>query len=707
MREPPCERRRRALVVSALLIALVTPGVSPAAVAASDPLEASIPDTLRFSARQLDTTAHTLPATDYPAATTSDGSWDTNGPRNWASGFLPGSFWLMYEFTGEPNWRLWAERWQAGLESQKDRTDEQDLGFLLFTSFGNGYRLTRAESYRDILLTAADSLSQRYDARMGLIRSRGDIDDTDAFEVIIDTLMNMELLFWASKNGGNHQWYEMAHQHALSVLKSHVRADGGTYQTVSFDPKTGAVQEQSKEQGCWLETSWARGQGWAVYGFTMAYRETRDPRLLQAARLTADYAIRHLPGDGVPYWDFQAPGIPMEPRDSSAAAILASALVELSQLEPDPQRAANDWHAARTILRSLSSPEYLGRRKPTRSILLHGTAYRPHHKYDTGLIHGDYYFLEALLRYSAAQPPKRAALSEVARHSVRARTPVPDAINTPLGTDVTVTFSEEVTDVDEDTLSLWREQTRIDAAVSYDATRRIATLDPKGNLAPGAVHTVRLTRRGPHPPTPLSWTFTTVAVPPPSAQTRIAHFEDGELVSPASGVDAIKGPVKRVKGEGLGGVHAVRLSDSAPASLEQRFLRTGEVSASFSLRVDALPSSEVVLVAFANGDKMLGNLVLLPSGELQLRNDTLEVGAKSNEVRKGGVYRLHLRQRRDSGSYAFLEASLSGRAETLDCPFASSRVLLTTPLADRLLLGGTDEPLSAVVDDLRLETVPP
>ncbi|WP_169800698.1 Ig-like domain-containing protein [Archangium gephyra] len=692
--------------MSALLLALFTP-VSPVAVAALDPLEASIPDTLRFSARQLDTTAHTLPATDYPAATTSDGSWNTNGPRNWASGFLPGSFWLMYEHTGEPQWRLWAQRWQAGLESQKDRTDDQDLGFLLFTSFGNGYRLTREESYRRILLTAADSFSQRYDARMGLIRSRGDLDDTEEFEVIIDTLMNVELLFWASRHGGNHEWYEMAHQHALSVLKSHVRADGGTYQTVSLDPKTGAVLARSKEQGCWLETSWSRGQGWAVYGFTMAYRETRDPRLLEAARLTADYAIRHLPGDGVPYWDFQAPGIPREPRDSSAAAILASALVELSQLEPDPQRAAKDWHAARTILRSLSSPEYLGRRKPTRAILLHGTAYRPHHKSDTGLIHGDYYFLEALLRYSKAQPPRGAALAEGRPHAVRERTPVPDAINVPLGTDVTVTFSEEVADVDGNTLSLWREQTRIDATVSHDATRRIATLDPREDLAPGAVYTVRLTRGGPHPPTPLSWTFTTVAVPPPSAQTRILHFEDGELSAPASGVDAIQGPVKRVKGEGLGGAYAIRLSDSAPSSLEQRFLGTGEVSASFSLRVDALPSSKVVLVAFAHGDQLLANLVLLPSGELQLRNDTLDVGPKSNEVRQGGIYRLHLRQRRESGSYALLEASLSGRVEMMECPFASSRVLLSTPIADRLLLGGTDAPLSAVVDDLRLETVPP
>jgi hypothetical protein len=699
--------RRKALTV--VLLALVNPGVSPAVASTSDPLEASIPDTLRFSARQLYKTAHTLPATDYPASTTSDGSWDTNGPRNWASGFLPGSFWLMYEFTGESNWRLWAQRWQAGLESQKTRTDEQDLGFVLFTSFGNGYRLTREESYRRILLTAAGSLAQRYDARVGLIRSRGDIDDTEEFEVIIDALMNLELLFWASRNGGRHEWYEMAHQHALSTLKHHLRADGGTYQTVSLDPKTGAVRAQSKEQGCWLETTWSRGQAWAVYGFTVAYRETRDPRLLQAARLTADYALRHLPGDGVPYWDFQAPGIPNEPRDSSAAAALASALVELSQLEPDPQRAADDWNAARTILRSLSSPEYLARRKSIQAILLHGTAYRPHDKYDTGLIQGDYYFLEALLRYAAARPPKGAALSlEVARrHPVRARTPVPDAIEVPLGTNVTVTFGEDVMDVDGDSLTLWRGQTRLDATVSYDATRRIATLDPKEALAPGAVHTVRLTRGGTPPPTPLSWTFTTVVRPPPSVQTRLSTFEEGELVSSTSGVDAVKGPVKRVKGEGLGGVHAVRFPDNAPASLEQHFLGSGDVSASFSLRVNALPSSEVVLVAFANGERMLGNLVLLPSGELQLRNDTSEVGPKSNEVEVGRSYQLHLRQRRERGSHVLLEASLSGGGEAQACPFASSRVLLTTSTADRLLLGGIDETLSAVVDDLRLETVPP
>jgi hypothetical protein len=190
----------------------------------------------------------------------------------------------------------------------------------------------------------------------------------------------------------------MAVSHALNTREQHVRADGSTYHLVNYDPATGAVQSKGTVQGYSAESTWSRGQAWAVYGFTMAYRETGDPRFLETARATADYFIGHLPADHVPPWDFQAPPVPTPPRDSSAAAIAAAGLLELSRLEPDAGRRQHYFATAQSILLSLSSPAYLAEGTPSQSVLLHGTRNKPSGSYDTGLIWGDYYFLEALLR---------------------------------------------------------------------------------------------------------------------------------------------------------------------------------------------------------------------------------------------------------------------------------------------------------------------
>jgi unsaturated chondroitin disaccharide hydrolase len=229
-------------------------------------------------------------------------------------------------------------------------------------------------------------------------RGRGARSD---FRVIVDSMMNIELLFWASEHGGGRGLAAKALAHARTVARTHVRPDGSTFHEVVFDSRTGAVKRKRTAQGYSDSSTWARGQAWGLYGFTMAYRETGDAGMLTTARRVAYYYVSHLPPDHVPYWDFQAPAIPRAPRDSSAAAIAASGLLELSQLDPKPEAREYWLAAARATLRSLSSKAYLAKGTKSQSILLHGTSNKPHGHYNRGLIYGDYFFLEALLRYRA------------------------------------------------------------------------------------------------------------------------------------------------------------------------------------------------------------------------------------------------------------------------------------------------------------------
>jgi unsaturated chondroitin disaccharide hydrolase len=365
--------------------------------ATSDPLDAAIRHDLSFASAQLDAAARSISQTRYPISTASSGSWSTTGASTWTSGFFPGALWEAYELTGDPTWSSRATSWQAGVESQKNNTSTHDVGFMISSSFGNGYRLTGTDAYRQVVLAAATSLATRYSPNVGAIKSWNG-GSTD-FKVIIDNMMNLEILLWASKHGGQSAWYDMAVSHAVTSMTHHVRPDGSTFQLVNFDPATGLVRSKSTVQGYSNSSTWSRGQAWAIHGFTMTYRETGDQRFLDTARATADYYVTNMPPDGVPYWDFNAPGIPNEPRDTSAAAIAASGLIQLGQLESDASRSARYLGAARTILSSLSSGAYLAEGTTNKAILLHGTYNKPGGKYDTGLIWGDYYFLQALSRY--------------------------------------------------------------------------------------------------------------------------------------------------------------------------------------------------------------------------------------------------------------------------------------------------------------------
>jgi len=335
----------------------------------------------------------------FPSNTDVNGRWETTGARGWTSGFFPGCLWLMYEQTGGEVWRERAERWTDGLEEIKDYTGNHDVGFMIFSSYGQGYRLTHNTAYKPVIVQAAKSLATRYNPTVGLLMSwnpRGDW----TFPVIVDNMMNLELLFWAAKNGGPAELYDIAVSHAAVTMKNHIRPDGSTFHVVDYDPETGGVRGKYTHQGYAEDSCWSRGQAWGVYGFTMTYRETRKPEFLETATRLADYFIDHLPDDDpVPYWDFNAPNIPDEKKDSSAAAIAASALLELETLVDDAARKQRYHKTAVEILTALGSPSYLARGARSQGILLHGVASLPHgNAVDRSLIYGDYYFLEGLLR---------------------------------------------------------------------------------------------------------------------------------------------------------------------------------------------------------------------------------------------------------------------------------------------------------------------
>lgn len=373
-----------------------------------------------FAATRLASTAGSLAPTAFPRNTNADGTWFTVGAADWTTGFFPGLLWLMYERTGDTVWRTRALNWQVNLESQKTNAVNHDVGFKMFTSFGNAYRLTNTDSYRQVLLTSAGTLASRWDPDVGMIRSLGSVNDTTNFQVIIDNLMNLELLWWAADHGGNAAWRTMATSHALRAITDAQRADGSIYHLVNYNPTTGAVASKGTIQGYAPESTWSRGQAWAIYGWTMAYRYTGDTRFLDAAEKAADYYIAHLPADDVPYWDFELPTTTGEPRDSSAAATAASGLLELATYQPDDTARLAYVAPARDMLTSLSSPAYLSEGTTNRAILLHGTRHKPAGSFDHGLIFGDYYFLEALNRYQAMFPPPSTTTSTGATSSTPA-----------------------------------------------------------------------------------------------------------------------------------------------------------------------------------------------------------------------------------------------------------------------------------------------
>ena len=322
----------------------------------------------------------------------------------WTAGFWPGILWYNYENTQSPADADVARYYTGLLEPlTKLSAYDHDLGFQLFCSFGNAYRLTGDENYRQILLNAADTLATLFNSKAGTILSwPRNVNLYGGHNTIIDNMINLEMLFWASKNGGSKELYDIAVKHAETTMKYHFREDGGCYHVTVYDTINGQFIKGVTHQGYADSSLWARGQAWAIYGYTMVYRETGDKRFLRFAEKVTDLYLSRLPkNEYVPFWDFDAPNIPAEPRDASAAAITASGLLELSQLEDNEIKSEKYRTAAINMLVELSSEKYQsGAAKP--SFLLHSTGHYPNgSEIDASIIYADYYYMETLIRYKS------------------------------------------------------------------------------------------------------------------------------------------------------------------------------------------------------------------------------------------------------------------------------------------------------------------
>ena len=387
----------------------------------SETIGALVAEAQEFSGQQLLAThAGAASYTSYPKMTEPETDpdnhyavWQLKASSDWTSGFIPGCLWQMYELTGDPNYKDAAELWLVGLEGEKTTNATHNIGFIMMSSYGNGYRLTGDANYKSILLTAAQTYSLRWSPIIDSLHSRGSMGSSTHL-VSIDNMMSIEHLFWASKNGGDPNFYDMAVSHAYKTAENHVRADGSTNHRLYYDltdPCGETFQVGSTfGPGYSADSSWSRGQGWAVYGFTMCYRETGDPNFLDTAKLVSDYFVDNLPADFVPYYDFNDPNIPNVIRDTSAASVAAAGLLELSTFVSDPNLQQKYFQAAKNILTSLSTRDsnggYLAKDAVgdplSPSIMMRGykgVNSSPDKLYERGTSWGDYYFIEALVRY--------------------------------------------------------------------------------------------------------------------------------------------------------------------------------------------------------------------------------------------------------------------------------------------------------------------
>ena len=346
----------------------------------------------------------TSPKQIMPRSLKSDGSIKMVNQDDWCSGFYPGTLWQMYRITKADRWRREAARNTALLEQVQHHSGSHDIGFMICCSFGNGYELTKDETYRNVILTAANTLTKRFNPTTGCILSWSWGKDKWKFPVIIDNMMNLELLYQASLLSGDKHFYDIALSHASRTLENHFRADNSTYHVVDYDPENGSVRRKMTFQGHHDESVWSRGQGWALYGFTMSYRYTHNRKFLKKAQHIADFFFsqKDLPEDFIPYWDMKDPNIATQPtlvpRDASAAAIMASALYELA--EYSSKKVARRYRGyADKILTSLCT-KYLNEPGTQQGFLLsHSTGNWPaHDEIDVPLNYADYYFLEAISR---------------------------------------------------------------------------------------------------------------------------------------------------------------------------------------------------------------------------------------------------------------------------------------------------------------------
>ncbi|GFH86493.1 unsaturated chondroitin disaccharide hydrolase [Bacteroides acidifaciens] len=353
---------------------------------------------LLYMAEQLENVPDTA---CFPRSVKEDGSYRLENAKDWTSGFYPGSMWLAYDLTGDEALAKEARMYTNRLEDIQYYIGNHDIGFMMFCSYGHALRLKPESKDKQILVNSSESLCARFSPEVGLIRS-WDFGDW-SYPVIIDNMMNLEMLFWASEQTGNSKYRDIAIAHADKTLKNHFRKDMTSYHVVSYSVPSGKVESKGTFQGYSDSSAWARGQAWGVYGYTMCYRFTKNPVYLEAAHKIVRFIMNNRPSekDYIPYWDYNAPDIPNAPHDASAAAITASALLELNGYTDDKKLSDDYTEYAESILKQLSSPEYLAKDKENKGfILLHSVGSFPHNsEVDVPLNYADYYYLEALKRY--------------------------------------------------------------------------------------------------------------------------------------------------------------------------------------------------------------------------------------------------------------------------------------------------------------------
>jgi hypothetical protein len=356
---------------------------------------------LRQAANQYKVMMGKVPADRLPKTYFAMGDrLETSGPEWWTSGFYPGTLLYLYEFSHDTSLLHEATRRLKLLEKEQFNKGTHDLGFMMYCSFGNARRILNTKEYDDILMNSARSLSTRFNPNVGCIKSwdHGKWE----FPVIIDNMMNLELLFWATHFSGDSSFYRIGVTHANTTMKNHFRPDYSSFHVVDYDTATGAVRARVTAQGFSDSSAWARGQSWGLYGYTVMYRSTHDPRYLEQAEHIAHFILTNpnLPADKIPVWDYNAPEGQRALRDASAGAIMASALIELSRYVT-PERGREYLDAAEQIIVNLSSNTYHAVVGSNGGFILkHSVGHLPaRSEVDVPLTYADYYFVEAMLRY--------------------------------------------------------------------------------------------------------------------------------------------------------------------------------------------------------------------------------------------------------------------------------------------------------------------
>ena len=364
-----------------------------------------------FSEKQYDSLIHRIENNKpllLPRGMTSDGGLRLKPYHDWTSGFFSGSLWYLYNNSKLEKWKKNAIKFTVAVDSAKYLTNTHDLGFMINNSFGNAYLLTQNPIYKEVVIKGAQSLATRYRPVIGAIQSWDTTPNMGWIAkrgwetpIIIDNMMNLEMLYRAFEYTKDSTFYNIATNHAKTTLQHHFREDFSSFHIVDYDAKTGKVRSREQGQGYVDASPWARGQAWGLYGFTQTYENTKDVVFLNQAEAIANYIMtnKKIPSDLIPYWDYDAPKIPNEPRDASAAAITASALLTLQHYVPEKSDEMIAY--AEKVLRRLASPDYLAKYGENQGFILKHSVGNIHsgEENDKPLNYADYYFLEALTKW--------------------------------------------------------------------------------------------------------------------------------------------------------------------------------------------------------------------------------------------------------------------------------------------------------------------